>query len=250
MSFDCEDGTIMILEMLYIFIKCEFESKELEELRLFAAHYTPYMAIGYIPGSTEEFHIYALLLDKKWETNQEGVVYPSILLESTADVEGCWRPLAPGRRSRSAGDEVTDVLFKQQKSFEDVFGDEPLYGNVVALVPLDDGSVRHYLLHDGRQIGVDIKTLLDLNPTIHRELAYPPLEHRITAIYDFHLHYLPYSTIPRVHQTATIEGPLKVRFITTVQTYEKYKHLVDKHKLKCVQAPLLHNLTAMLLCEE
>jgi hypothetical protein len=60
---DCEDGTLSILELLYVLRTAEFTSRELQWVQKFVNRYTPFLAIGQMATDPSLYHVYAVLLD-------------------------------------------------------------------------------------------------------------------------------------------------------------------------------------------
>lgn len=90
---DCEDGSLSILELIYVLRKANFQSVVLQQVQLHLNKYTPFLAIGEMPRDPDSFHVYVLMLDSKGVDDRKlpsESLLPPILLESTADVHPLW----------------------------------------------------------------------------------------------------------------------------------------------------------------
>jgi len=87
-SFDCEDGTITVLEMVNAFKKATFFDKELKQIQEYLKNYAICATLGLLKVSETEaskeyvFHAYPMFLDVKWFEGGK-IDYPAIVMETT-----------------------------------------------------------------------------------------------------------------------------------------------------------------------
>ncbi len=98
-AYDCEDGSALIMDWVYVFTqkRTQFTNQHLRDLAGFCSNYTSFLVIGQSEGKQ---HVFVILLDQRWVDDRlhSSVIsrlpatslYPAILLESTAYVEGVW----------------------------------------------------------------------------------------------------------------------------------------------------------------
>jgi len=206
-SFDCEDGTCALWEVLDVFQSLELveASPRLLRLQQLARRYTPWMAIGElrtasgsmvvgVGGTSYQQHAYLVML-------AEGE--PTLTLESTAYASGVWRGQpsgpdeAPYERLQARAD-GTNASVRYPIS---LVRERRMYGRLVALLSCTPERSRHVLLG-----GVDTHTFL-AKPRMPEPVIDVPTSELRNALRT-ELSLMPCSVFPRAPLACTLpKGP-------------------------------------------
>jgi hypothetical protein len=93
-SFDCEDGAIMTLQLIYLAQHCQFKDSRLVQIQRELMSYTACFVFGSLCGKNGHLtpHAYAMLVDTRYVDDcaaaKKYQLKPAILLESTAHICG------------------------------------------------------------------------------------------------------------------------------------------------------------------
>lgn len=185
-GYDCEDGALWILELLYVLRKGEFSSEYLHQMQQFYSAYTPFFTLGTLHSRDKDGavvyvdHAYVCLLDNRFAPNSIvggeksiDIKYAApIICESTAYTKGTWssnRIRVKGGVEKmmdayAAGQSVfmsprlayADAKWKRickQRAEMEIVTSEKVYGKVYSIVSPDmpDGSVVHYTVVDNER---------------------------------------------------------------------------------------------------
>lgn len=87
-AFDCEDGTIAVMQLVHAFNKATFENQELSYIqRVLKSTYAVCLFLGQLKvDDSYVYHAYPVFLDKQWfnDTKQKDIrLCPTLVLEST-----------------------------------------------------------------------------------------------------------------------------------------------------------------------
>jgi hypothetical protein len=159
-AFDCEDGSIAIIELCYVLMNAVFSNPSLIAIQSYLQHYTPMLMIGQVPSNKEQFHVYVILHSK---------YKPCILLESTAAFEACWRKFG----NVTIDDSINNSPYIHcMQPLEKIFDeDKPIYGDVSVCISLSclvgqTPSVKHHIVHSNTKIGVPLKDILNHSKSV------------------------------------------------------------------------------------
>lgn len=249
MAFDCEDGTCAIIELLYILQTYRFsdDAKPLQAVQAYLQeYYTICLVIGQIPKKSNQdedhvqHHVYAVLIDKQWLYAKErgyncnsADAVPTILLESTAYIEACWRPLTKNKPQVSSKHPYMKQYARCMKTLDSAAVHNPVYGNVCALFPVDnENGERQLVVHSPTKIGgISFQQFMSLDEAIEMTTVIRQVNGYYRMLLD--LHSLPSAVCPSISERklfTRMEHIKKPIIQFTIPTIYANQHVIKQIK--------------------
>jgi hypothetical protein len=192
LGYDCEDGSMWVLEFLHLLRHSKFDKQEegLCRMQQFVNQYAPCFTIGKLgqgEGRDPVDHAYVVLFDKRFLRRQKAAYWNTIVIESTTHSTGSWYAAAcddaeKRTQERDAFDAAQQLFYVSDPDGTTVFSnpmgmrkgvkllakvgvllEKGMYGNVDMLCCPDlDGEVVQFAVNSPSSVGGQGAPAMDL----------------------------------------------------------------------------------------